>query len=126
MWCNCSDGAGMLLEKYEGSCFTFRHTLPASTHAACARISWWIIDGGAGRVDVYFTRYNFWSEHRSRTFICNSTFKRRVLNICWIKSFRCQLKKVYDSLRIKYIYLIYVLNAIHFKSMAFLETFLFF
>lgn len=101
MWCDCSDGTGVLLEKYEGSCLTFRHTVPASTHAVCARISWWISDSGAGRVDVYSTWCNFWSNHKSQTFIYNQfSFLKRVLNRSWIKSYKCQLKKVHGSLGI--------------------------
>lgn len=49
MRCNCSDGAGVLLAKYEGSCLTFRHAVPASPHAVHARTPQRIIDSGAGR-----------------------------------------------------------------------------
>lgn len=76
MWCNRADGAGMLLEKYEGSCFTFRHVVPTSAHAACARIFWWIIDSGAGKADVYPTMYNFWSTHKSQAFFYNPSLKK--------------------------------------------------
>lgn len=49
MWCNCVDGVGMLLEKYEGSCFIFRYVVLIFVYVVCVRIFWWIIDSGVGK-----------------------------------------------------------------------------